>query len=174
MYLPKENNFGQVGTCTYGNNDEEPVGACEFEGHKYDVAGNPLVNWVIGLMKTVTHDETDTTYDLVNDTTDADGYYCLEWDGATGAPTDLPEPYSFVYRVYEIMKEGWQNNSVEKGTKANNEANELTVVDTLSRVLRGGSYGDQPSYVRSSNRLNLVPSVRSNYLGFRPSRTFIP
>ncbi len=132
------NNFGQVGTCTYGNNDEEPVGACEFEGHKYDVAGNPLVNWVIGLMKTVTHDETDTTYDLVNDTTDADGYYCLEWDGTTNAPTDLSEPYSFVYRVYEIMKEGWQNNSVEKGTKANNEANELTVVDDSDVLTEAG------------------------------------
>jgi hypothetical protein len=109
------NNYHEAGACTYNTDDEEPVGACEFEGHKYDVVGNPLSNWVIGLMKTVTHDESDTTYDLVNDTTDEDGYYCLEWDGTTGAPTDLPEPYSFVYRVYEVMKEGWQNNSVEMG-----------------------------------------------------------
>ena len=50
----------------------------------------------------------------------------------------------------------------------------LAVVGTVSRVLRGGSFIDQASFLRSSNRDNYAPSNRSDNNGFRPSRTLLP
>ena len=47
------------------------------------------------------------------------------------------------------------------------------IVSTRSRVLRGGSFNFQASYVRSAVRLNLVPTYRAVYdVGFRLARTF--
>ena len=45
------------------------------------------------------------------------------------------------------------------------------VSSTISRVLRGGSFGDQASYVRSANRISNVPAFRDFLFGFRPART---
>jgi eukaryotic-like serine/threonine-protein kinase len=45
------------------------------------------------------------------------------------------------------------------------------VIDTVSRVLRGGSFGDQPALVRSALRTNDQPSYRGLNYGFRPART---
>ena len=143
-------NFGEEGVCTY-QNPETQVGECEFEGHKYDVSGHPLSNWKIGLMKVVSSTDSSNTYDLVDSVTDQNGYYCLEWDGYTNTPTDLPEPHSFLYRVYEVLQNGWKNISIEKGTKANNEANLLTVVDNGDILTEGGrtsvQVGDTNGYV---------------------------
>jgi len=36
-----------------------------------------------------------------------------------------------------------------------------------SRVLRGGSWVDNPQYCRSANRVNLSPTTRNNFIGFR-------
>jgi serine/threonine protein kinase/formylglycine-generating enzyme required for sulfatase activity len=50
--------------------------------------------------------------------------------------------------------------------------------DTLSidrdstRVLRGGSFGNQAGFVRSAGRYRYVPANRVNLVGFRPARTF--
>jgi formylglycine-generating enzyme required for sulfatase activity len=41
-------------------------------------------------------------------------------------------------------------------------------------VLRGGSFNNQASNVRSANRNNNVPTNRYILNGFRPARTFIP
>ncbi len=102
-------------------------GECEIEGHKYDQDGNPLVNWVMGLMKIRTYeDDSSNTFDLAADTTDEDGYYCLEWDGEAGLPEgEETTPYkSFIYYVYEVLVDGWENVSVEKGASVS----ELAVV----------------------------------------------
>jgi formylglycine-generating enzyme required for sulfatase activity len=40
-----------------------------------------------------------------------------------------------------------------------------------SRVRRGGSWADGAWYVRSANRVRDTPAYRSNFLGFRPSRS---
>jgi eukaryotic-like serine/threonine-protein kinase len=48
----------------------------------------------------------------------------------------------------------------------------LVVKGTQSRVLRGGSFGNQASVVRSANRATFVPSVRNFIDGFRVARTF--
>ena len=42
---------------------------------------------------------------------------------------------------------------------------------TMSRVLRGGSFGNQASAVRSAYRRNNVPANRIDIVGFRPART---
>jgi formylglycine-generating enzyme required for sulfatase activity len=41
-----------------------------------------------------------------------------------------------------------------------------------SRVLRGGSFGNPTSFVRSAIRYNNQPVNRVNGLGFRPARTY--
>jgi formylglycine-generating enzyme required for sulfatase activity len=48
----------------------------------------------------------------------------------------------------------------------------LSVNDKESRVLRGGSFDNQPVYVRSANRYWYVPTLRYANVGFRPARTF--
>ncbi len=114
------------GSCTY-TQAVVPTGECEIEGHKYDEVGTPLSEWVIGLMKVITRNEGETTdyHDLVNDLTDEDGYYCLEWDGYEGTEDiALEQTDSFIYRVYEILKDGWENVSVEMGP----DGQSLTVV----------------------------------------------
>jgi formylglycine-generating enzyme required for sulfatase activity len=53
-----------------------------------------------------------------------------------------------------------------------NEEADLVVIGTVSRVVRGGSFADQASDVRSANRYNLGPAQRAVNYGFRPARTF--
>jgi formylglycine-generating enzyme required for sulfatase activity len=50
----------------------------------------------------------------------------------------------------------------------------LTISRESHRVLRGGGFTVQPLYLRSACRVNNVPSFRSDYIGFRPARTFTP
>jgi formylglycine-generating enzyme required for sulfatase activity len=40
-----------------------------------------------------------------------------------------------------------------------------------SRVLRGGSWGDHPGYLRSANRSGIAPDSRNDYVGCRVART---
>jgi len=48
---------------------------------------------------------------------------------------------------------------------------DLEIVSTVSRWLRGGSFSDQSSLVRSACRVDGVPMYRNIALGFRPART---
>jgi formylglycine-generating enzyme required for sulfatase activity len=46
-------------------------------------------------------------------------------------------------------------------------------VDTINmRVVRGGTFDDRASIIRSSYRNTAVPAYRSVSLGFRPARTY--
>jgi hypothetical protein len=132
-------NYGEVGDCVYVETTPAPVGECEIEGHKYDIAGNPLADWTIGLMKVVTYPERSDIYDLVSDTTNADGYYCLEWDGYTNTPTNLTEPHSFLYQVYETLKTGWTNVKIEKGA----DVDALAVVPAVDIHTEGAHVSTQ-------------------------------
>ena len=40
------------------------------------------------------------------------------------------------------------------------------------RLLRGGSFDDPPTYVRSANRYRSSPASHETNFGFRPSRTY--
>jgi formylglycine-generating enzyme required for sulfatase activity len=42
------------------------------------------------------------------------------------------------------------------------------------RVLRGGSWYDEPTYVRAAERLRSITLYRNNNLGFRLARTLNP
>jgi serine/threonine protein kinase/formylglycine-generating enzyme required for sulfatase activity len=59
-----------------------------------------------------------------------------------------------------------------EGNKATEDTeDELVVTSTGNRVLRGGSFYNQASLVRSACRYLNVPSSRLNSIGFRPART---
>jgi eukaryotic-like serine/threonine-protein kinase len=47
----------------------------------------------------------------------------------------------------------------------------LVVSSAVGRVLRGGSFDAQASYVRSASRISNVPAFRAYDFGFRPART---
>ena len=51
------------------------------------------------------------------------------------------------------------------------EVNDLAIISTKSRVMRGGSFVTQSSLVRSAYRISYQPSPRSFYIGFRLART---
>jgi formylglycine-generating enzyme required for sulfatase activity len=50
----------------------------------------------------------------------------------------------------------------------------LTIDREGGRVLRGGSFNNRPSDVRSADRNDIVPTSRSYNVGVRPARTFTP
>jgi formylglycine-generating enzyme required for sulfatase activity len=47
-----------------------------------------------------------------------------------------------------------------------------SILGEPSRLLRGGSFFNQPRDVRSSNRFRVRPADANTYVGFRPARTF--
>jgi formylglycine-generating enzyme required for sulfatase activity len=53
-----------------------------------------------------------------------------------------------------------------------NDIKDITRDD--SRVLRGGSFVFRASILRCAYRSRYVPTYRSDYVGFRPARTFMP
>jgi formylglycine-generating enzyme required for sulfatase activity len=59
-----------------------------------------------------------------------------------------------------------------EGKPSQDREDKQDITDKRSRVLRGGSFYNQASYVRSAIRTRLVPTIRVAYVGFRPARTF--
>jgi formylglycine-generating enzyme required for sulfatase activity len=51
---------------------------------------------------------------------------------------------------------------------------DLRIIPTTSRVLRGGSYATRAGVVRSADRYWFVPTDRFNHVGIRAARTFVP
>jgi eukaryotic-like serine/threonine-protein kinase len=62
----------------------------------------------------------------------------------------------------------------KNGEGIEDKEGELSIKSTVGRVLRGGSFVDPASYVRSARRPRGVPTNRYNNVGFRPARTFTP
>lgn len=52
--------------------------------------------------------------------------------------------------------------------------NEHAIISTNNYLMRGGSFANHQSGVRSSERLAFMPTFDSGTLGFRVARTFIP
>ena len=46
------------------------------------------------------------------------------------------------------------------------------VSNTINRVVRGASFEDPASYLRSADRLTTLPGDRITDVGFRPARTY--
>jgi formylglycine-generating enzyme required for sulfatase activity len=68
---------------------------------------------------------------------------------------------------YRIGKADQASRDVEDETQAQ-------VVDTVSRVMRGGSVFYLAALMRSSTRNWVVPTNRNFHVGFRPARTLTP
>lgn len=85
------------------------------------------------------------------------------------APVGSFAPYNSVYdmlgNVWEWTCSVYDKDYAggEKQCPSSNDANSL-------RVLRGGSWGDRPSWLRPANRNRITPVYRGNDLGFRLSR----
>jgi formylglycine-generating enzyme required for sulfatase activity len=72
--------------------------------------------------------------------------------------------------VWEWVQDGWHNNY--RGAPVDGRAWETG--GGLGRVLRGGSWVDEPRVVRSASRLWYDAGNRSDLAGFRPARTLNP
>jgi formylglycine-generating enzyme required for sulfatase activity len=64
--------------------------------------------------------------------------------------------------------------SVAGDGSAEDREDGLMVSTAVGRVLRGGSFDAQASYVRSASRISNVPKFRPHDFGFRPARTIAP
>ncbi|MFM8899725.1 MAG: formylglycine-generating enzyme family protein [Burkholderiales bacterium] len=59
----------------------------------------------------------------------------------------------------------------DKGQPSDGDAHRANDASCGRRVIRGGSWGDNPQYLRSANRFWGTPDDRDDNLGFRLART---
>jgi formylglycine-generating enzyme required for sulfatase activity len=78
--------------------------------------------------------------------------------------------------VYTWCQESYQGDyPVPKDDEAvEDKEDDLSINPQTGRVLRGGSFFNLASNVRSADRLRNVPTNRGVNVGFRPARTFTP
>src|SRR5262249_45912195 len=62
----------------------------------------------------------------------------------------------------------------KEGEVVEDREDDIVIVSTLTRVLRGGSFSLPASVARSALRTGDAPATRFYYYGFRPARTFTP
>ena len=72
--------------------------------------------------------------------------------------------------VWEWVQDCWHDDY--QGAYADGRAWETECNDEVRRVLRGGSWNDDPRYLRSAIRSGLTPDGRIINIGFRIARTF--
>lgn len=77
--------------------------------------------------------------------------------------------YTWCQESYKVDPEGGKAEAID-----DREDDVLAVSSSRSRVLRGGSFYNPASIVRSAYRYFNVPASRLNNSGFRPARTFSP
>jgi formylglycine-generating enzyme required for sulfatase activity len=73
--------------------------------------------------------------------------------------------------VWEWVEDCWHNN--HSGAPTDGSA-WTTACAEVSRVLRGGSWGGNPQYLRSAFRVRNQPDLRIYFIGFRLARTLNP
>jgi formylglycine-generating enzyme required for sulfatase activity len=78
------------------------------------------------------------------------------------------------FGLYDMQGNAWQwtedcYHDSYAGAPADGRA--WTTGDCSSRVLRGGSWFNDPHYLRSANRFRVQPDYRGNVVGFRIART---
>jgi len=79
-----------------------------------------------------------------------------------------------LYDVHGNVWEWVQDCYVNTYSGAPTNGSAVTAGDCSSRVLRGGSWNDDPLYLRSAGRNWSTPTDRGNGLGFRLARTVSP
>lgn len=93
------------------------------------------------------------------------------WPVGSLKPNDLGlfdmqgNAYSWCQESYKAYPE---KNEAEA---SDDQEDDLVIRSTLSRVLRGGSFDNRASSVRSAFRIVNVPPYRDSNYGFRPART---
>ena len=93
------------------------------------------------------------------------------WPVGSLKPNDLGL-FDVQGNVFTWCQESFKAVSSVKGDEAaEDREDELVVSSTVGRVLRGGSFDAQASYVRSASRISNVPAFRAYDFGFRPART---
>jgi formylglycine-generating enzyme required for sulfatase activity len=97
------------------------------------------------------------------------------WPVGRKKPNDLGL-FDMHGNVWSWCQEEFKNYSKDQGGKLlEDKESGLLISDKSSRVLRGGSFVNQASLVRSANRFVNLPTLQSHYgVGFRPSRTLSP
>lgn len=66
----------------------------------------------------------------------------------------------------------WCQETYKVDPDKNDAEDALMIIDTFSRVMRGGSFDNQPVNLRSAQRSNSLPTQCYDGLGLRPARTF--
>jgi formylglycine-generating enzyme required for sulfatase activity len=93
------------------------------------------------------------------------------WPVAMQKPNDFGL-FDMLGNAFEWCDDSYDNYAVANQTDILGDLGTTTDVrDKVSRVLRGGSFFNQASDVRSAYRNFFVPTLRLDYLGFRMART---
>jgi formylglycine-generating enzyme required for sulfatase activity len=94
------------------------------------------------------------------------------WPVGTLKPNDLGL-FDVQGNVFTWCQESVKPYPSVTGEAAAEDQEDGPVVNgAVGRVLRGGSFDAQASYVRSASRISNVPAFRAYDFGFRPARTF--
>ena len=80
--------------------------------------------------------------------------------------------FDMLGNVYEWCHEQYYRYPEGEGNTTTDNMNMLLYINEYPRLLRGGTFGYQPAYVRSAYRPWDAPSNRNTSYGFRPSRTY--
>jgi formylglycine-generating enzyme required for sulfatase activity len=91
------------------------------------------------------------------------------------APVGLLKPndwgmFDMMGNAAEWTQDRWSYYLDSEGRPLDDPTN--LVIDAYSRAVRGGGFNHVPDQMRSANRFAVVPTNRSNNVGFRPARTF--
>jgi formylglycine-generating enzyme required for sulfatase activity len=98
-------------------------------------------------------------------------YLANSQDHAWPAGSLLPNELGLFDMLGNVFE--WVQDQNGRPEVLNDECNTTEHVTSKNpRVLRGGTFGSPPSYVRSASRSRIQPTYRYFNFGFRPARTY--
>jgi len=121
--------------------------------------------------------ETGYSFGEPDDLLDKYGWFDRNSLGRKSHPVGLLKPndlglFDMHGNDWEWCQDAYKEYGKRRDGKAIEDIEDITDINNSnSRVLRGGSFYDQPSLVRSANRYNHVPTFRISLIGFRAART---
>jgi formylglycine-generating enzyme required for sulfatase activity len=98
-----------------------------------------------------------------------------EWDGRKTSPVGSFKPNGF--GLYDMTGNVWQwvQDCYRGGYDgALGDGSARIDSECIGRVVRGGSWGLNPRYLRSAERIGVTAGLRNRFLGFRLARTLTP
>jgi formylglycine-generating enzyme required for sulfatase activity len=98
----------------------------------------------------------------------------VTWPVGSKKPNDLGL-FDLHGNVWNWCQESYKSYPTPKdGEGIEDNEDDLVIVSTAGRLLRGGSISNRAPITRSARRGWIVPSDRTSDVGFRPVRTFTP